>query len=81
MKERNNAMTDRFAMMVSPSVLWVRMRTGAWVLVGCEASAGCKQQQLTRASSHEDRALRNVGTRRKDGGMDWSLRARSGRWC
>ena len=67
-------------MMVSPSVLWVRTRAGVWVLVVCEAAVGCKQQQPTRASSHEDRALRNVGTRREDGDMDWSLCARSGRW-
>ena len=46
---------------------WVRARAGAWVPAAREAAAGRKGQQLTRVSSHEDRALRNVGTRRGDG--------------
>ena len=49
-------------MMVGPSVLWVRTRADVWVSVVCEASVGCKQQQLTRrAPSHEDQALSQRG--------------------
>ena len=56
-------------------MLWVRAGADAWVLVVCEDAAGPKQQQPDRASSHEDRALRNMATRYGDGDADLSPHA------
>ena len=57
-------------MIVSPGVLWVRARADAWVVEVCEDAARRKRQQPARASSHEDRALRNVATRCGDGDVN-----------
>ena len=55
-------------------MLWMRAEAITGISVVCEDAAGGKQQKPARASCHEDRALRNVATRRWGGVVDQSLR-------